>query len=211
MIVAQFIGVVLLGYLIGAIPVGLIVGRLRRGIDVRQHGSGSMGMTNVMRTVGTMAGAGVFIADLLKGAAAVALVWPIFGAASADMVAWGHAAAGTAAVIGHCWPLYAGFKGGRGISTGFGALLVIRWPVGLIAFAIFLIVVAIFRYVSLGSILAALTMAGAMIPFVLNDSYLAYIIFSLLVAGVVVFRHRDNIKRLIRGTESKIGQKAGAT
>jgi len=207
MIALQVAGLVILGYLIGAIPFGVIIGRLSGGIDVRQHGSGGMGMTNVMRTVGKRAGALVFILDVLKGAGVVALAWPILGSAS-DMFTWGQVAGGAAAVIGHSWPVYIGFKGGRGIATGFGALLVISWQVALIALAVFVLSVAITRYVSLGSILGAVTMVVAMIPFVLYDlEHYAYIVFTVVVATIVIYRHKGNIKRLISGTESKIGQR----
>jgi len=200
-------GLVILGYLIGAIPFGVIVSKLARGIDVREHGSGSMGMTNVMRTVGKRAGAAVFIADVLKGAGAVALAWPIIGSTS-DTFVWGCAAGGVAAVIGHSWPIYVGFRGGRGIATGFGALLVICWPVALISLAVFAIVVSICRYVSLGSILAATTMLLSMTPFVVYDKEpVASIVFASVVAAIVIFRHRGNIKRLRSGTESKVGHK----
>ena len=207
MIELKLAGLVILGYLIGAIPFGVIVSKLARGIDVREHGSGSMGMTNVMRTVGKRAGAAVFIADVLKGAGAVALAWPIIGSTS-DTFVWGCAAGGVAAVIGHSWPVYIGFRGGRGIATGFGALLVICWPVALISLAVFAIVVSIYRYVSLGSILAATTMLLSMIPFVIYDKEpVASIVFASVVAAIVIFRHRGNIKRLRSGTESKVGHK----
>lgn len=207
MTVLQIIGMVVLGYLIGAIPVGVVVGKLRRGIDVREHGSGSMGMTNVMRTVGHGAGALVFLADVAKGAVVVALAWAIIGSGS-DMFFWGQVAGGVAAVIGHSWPVYIGFRGGRGISTGFGAILVLSWPVALIAFAVFLVVVGLSRYVSLGSILGATTMLVALIPFIVYDMEpVAYIVFAAAVVPLIVFRHRGNISRLLSGTESKIGQK----
>lgn len=207
MIALGFIGVIVLGYLIGAIPFGVIIGRLTRGIDVRDYGSGSMGMANVLRTVGARAGVLVFLADLTKGAAAVALAWLIF-ASLPTMVAWGQVAGGVAAVIGHSWPVYVGFHGGRGVTTGFGALLVIAWPVGLICFAIFLIVVALSRYVSLGSMLAGLSMLVVMILFVLLDlEPFAYLVYGLIVAPLIIFRHRGNIQRLLSGTERKIGQK----
>ena len=211
MIALEFIGVIILGYLIGAIPFGVIIGRLTRGIDVRDYGSGSMGMTNVLRTVGAGAGVLVFLADLAKGAAAVALAWFIFASLPA-MVAWGQVAGGVAAVIGHSWPVYVGFRGGRGVTTGFGALLMIAWPVGLICFAIFLIVVALSRYVSLGSMLAGLSMLVVMIPFVLLDvEPFAYLVYGLIVAPLIIFRHRGNIQRLLSGTERKIGQKTEAS
>lgn len=208
MIVLSFIGLIILGYLIGSIPVGFISGKLARGIDIREHGSGNIGMTNVMRILGVKAGVFVFFADIAKGAAAVALAWAIL-AYSPNMVVWGQVAGGAAAIVGHSWPIYIGFKGGRGIATGFGAVLVLSWPVGLIAFTVFLLVVGLSRYVSLGSILAALTMLLAMIPFVVLDvwsfGHFAYIVFGLVVVPIVIFRHRDNIRRLLSGTESKIG------
>ncbi|MQY55504.1 MAG: glycerol-3-phosphate 1-O-acyltransferase PlsY [Dehalococcoidia bacterium] len=204
----SFIGLIILGYLIGSIPVGFILGKLARGIDIREHGSGNIGMTNVMRILGVKAGVFVFFADIAKGAAAVALAWAIL-AYSPNMVVWGQVAGGAAAIVGHSWPIYIGFKGGRGIATGFGAVLVLSWPVGLIAFTVFLLVVGLSRYVSLGSILAALTMLLAMIPFVVLDvwsfGHFAYIVFGLVVVPIVIFRHRDNIRRLLSGTESKIG------
>jgi glycerol-3-phosphate acyltransferase PlsY len=204
-IVLSFLGIVILGYLIGSIPVGFILCKLIRGIDIREHGSGNIGMTNVMRTIGVKAGILVFFADVAKGAVAVALAWPIFSS-SPEMVAWGQMAGGASAVIGHSWPVYIGFRGGKGIATGFGALMVMFWPVGLITFAIFLTVVGLSRYVSLGSILGSLTMLAAMIPFVVYGSEaFAYVVFGLLVVPMVIFRHRDNIGRLLSGTESKIG------
>jgi len=207
-IVLSFIGLIILGYLIGSIPVGFILGKLARGIDIREHGSGNIGMTNVMRILGVRAGVFVFFADIAKGAAAVALAWAIL-AYSPNMVVWGQVAGGAAAIVGHSWPIYIGFKGGRGIATGFGAVLVLSWPVGLIAFTVFLLVVGLSRYVSLGSILGALTMLLAMIPFVVLDvwsfGHFAYIVFGLVVVPIVIFRHRDNIRRLLSGTESKIG------
>jgi len=205
MIALEFIGVIVLGYLIGSIPFGVIAGRLTRGIDVRDYGSGSMGMTNVIRIVGARAGVLVLLADMAKGAAAVALAWLIFGS---DMVAWGQVAGGAAAVIGHSWPVYIGFRGGRGVTTGFGALLVISWPVGLISFAIFIAVVGLSRYMSLGSMLAGLAMLVAMIPFVVFDlEPFAYLVFGLIVVPLIIFRHRGNIQRLLAGAEPKIGHK----
>ena len=209
MIVLEFIGIVIFGYLIGAIPFGVIMGRLTRGIDVREYGSGSTGMTNVSRIIGARAGALVFSADLAKGVAAAALAWLIFDSSSATF-AWGQIAGGCAAVIGHNWPAYIGFRGGRGVMAGFGALLVISWPVGLISLAIFLIVLRLYRYVSLSSMLAALTMIIAIIPFIAVDREpFAYLVYALVVASLIIFRHRGNIRRLIAGTEPKISRRAG--
>ena len=202
MIVLKYISVIILSYLIGAIPFGVIVGKLTSGIDVRNHGSGSMGMTNVLRIVGARAGILVFLADMAKGAVAVALAGLIIGPG------YGMVAGGVAAVIGHNWPVYIGFRGGRGVTTGFGALLVLSWPVGLISFAIFLLVVGLSRYVSLGSMLGAVTMLVAMIPFVVLDvEPFAYLVYGLVIVSLIIFRHRGNIQRLLAGTEPKIGQK----
>ncbi|MFW6126024.1 MAG: glycerol-3-phosphate 1-O-acyltransferase PlsY [Chloroflexota bacterium] len=208
MIGLLFVAVVLLGYLIGAIPCGVLAGRLTRRIDVRDYGSGGMGMTNVQRTLGAKAAGFVFVADLLKGAAAVGASWGIFAAFRPDLLTWSLMAGGAAAVIGHNWPVYVGFRGGRGVSTSFGALLVISWPVALIAVGIFILVVALSRYVSLGSILAGLAMVLTMIVFVLfNLEPFAYLVFGLVVVTTVVIRHRGNIKRLLSGTERKLGQR----
>ncbi len=207
MIAIQFIGVIVIGYLLGAIPCGVLLGKLTRGIDVRDYGSGSMGMTNVMRTVGAKAGLIVLLADVLKGATAVALAWPIF-ISSPDMLEWGHMAGGAAAVVGHSWPVYIGFRGGRGVSTAFGALMVISWQVGLIVLAVVLLEMAIFRYVSLGSILGGVTAVILMIVFAVygREPY-AYMTYTLVAVPIVILRHRGNIKRLIAGTEPKMGQK----
>ena len=164
----------------------------------------------MLRTVGAKAGVFVFLADMAKGAVAVALAWLIFDSAS-DMLAWGQVAGGAAAVIGHSWPIYVGFKGGRGVTTGFGALLVMSWPVGLICFAIFLAVVTLSRYVSLGSMLAGLSMLVVMILFYFfSQADFAYIVYGLVIVPIVIYRHRGNIRRLLSGVEPKIGQKAEA-
>jgi len=208
MIILQFLGMMVIGYLVGAIPTGVITGKLTRGIDVREHGSGSMGMTNVMRTVGAKAGLIVLVVDVLKGAGVVALAWAVFYSAHHDMVHWGQMAGGVAAVIGHIWPIYIGFRGGKGIATASGAIMVLSWQVGLICFAVFLLVVLAFRYISLGSIVAAIALVVSMaVFFIWYSGPAAYLAFSLTVAPVVIFRHRGNIKRLLAGTESKIGQK----
>lgn len=201
MIVFQYIGVIVLCYLIGAIPFGVIAGRLTRGIDVRDYGSGSIGATNVLRIVGARAGTLVFLADLAKGAAAVALAGFLLG------TAYGQMAGAVAAVIGHSWPVYIGFQGGRGVTTGFGALLMMAWPVALICLGIFIVVVALSRYVSLGSMLAGLSMLLVMIPIVLlGQEPFAYLVYGLIIVPIVIFRHRGNIQRLLAGKEPKFGR-----
>ena len=201
----EYIGVIILCYLIGAIPFGVIVGKITRGIDVRQYGSGSMGMTNVLRIVGARAGAIVFAADMGKGAGAAALAGFLLTSPAAE---WGQIAGGAAAIVGHCWPVYVRFRGGRGITTGFAALLVMSWPVALFILAAFLITLILFRYVSLSSMVASLTMLVAFIPLVaLDEEPFAYLVFGLVAVPIVIFRHRGNIQRLLTGREPKIGKK----
>lgn len=212
MIAVLFILIVVIGYLLGAIPSGVIVSKVARGIDVRNYGSGSMGSTNVLRTVGKKAGIIVLFADVLKGAAAVSLAWAIFYSEPHSTVYWGQMAGGTAAVIGHSWPVYVGFKGGRSINVAFGAVMAMSWYTGLILVPVFFISVAVTRYISLSSILTALVLIIATIPFVIwgngrFDEPFACLVFALVVVPVVIFRHRGNIKRLISKTEPKIGQK----
>lgn len=203
----EYIGVIILCYLIGAIPFGVIVGKITRGIDVRQYGSGSMGMTNVLRIVGARAGAIVFAADMGKGAGAAALAGFLLTSPAAE---WGQVAGGAAAIVGHCWPVYVRFRGGRGINTGFGAILLMVWPVALFILAAFLITLILFRYVSLSSIVASLTVLVALIPLVaLDEEPFAYLVFGLVAVPIVIFRHRGNIQRLLTGREPKIGKKAG--
>ena len=203
----EYIGVIILCYLIGAIPFGVIVGKITRGIDVRQYGSGSMGMTNVLRIVGARAGAIVFAADMGKGAGAAALAGFLLTSPAAE---WGQVAGGAAAIVGPCWPVYVRFRGGRGINTGFGAILLMAWPVALFILAAFLITLILFRYVSLSSIAASLTVLVALIPLVaLDEEPFAYLVFGLIAVPIVIFRHRGNIQRLLTGREPKIGEKAG--
>lgn len=202
----EYIGVIILCYLIGAIPFGVIIGKVSRGIDIRQYGSGSMGMTNVLRIVGAQAGVLVFATDIAKGAGATALAGFLLTSPAAE---WGQLAGGAAAVVGHCWPVYIGFKGGRGINTGFGAILMMSWPVALYTLAAFIIVVALFRYASLGSIVASLTMLVALISLVaLDEEPFAYLVYGLVAVPIVIFRHRGNIQRLLAGTERKMGERA---
>ena len=210
MTVVDFVAIVIWGYFLGSIPFGVIVSKLSKGIDVREHGSGSAGMTNVIRTVGAGAGASVFAADVAKGAAAVAFAWVLFDTSSSTF-AWGQVAGGCAAVIGHSWPIFAGFRGGRGVATGFGCLLVISWLVSLISLAVFLLVLTSFHYVSLGSMMAVLTMLLAFIPFIVTHREpFASLVYALVVAPIIIFRHRGNIQRLVAGTEPKLGRRASA-
>lgn len=200
------------GYLIGALPFGVLIGKAVANVDVREHGSGAMGMTNVLRTVGKPAAAAVLALDIGKGVAAVIIAKWIFDSPGAEV------AAALAALVGHNWPVFIGFRGGRGTASGWGALWVISPIAGFVATVIGLSLVAITRYVSLGSIAAAslgslvligLAIIGASVEMPV-ETPLVYCWYGAIGSALIVFRHRENIARLLNGTERKIGQRADA-
>lgn len=195
-----------LGYLLGAIPFGLIIGRLTKGIDLREYGSHRTGATNALRTLGTRAAAGVFILDVAKGVAAVVLARTLF--AGDPLVEWAAAAAGVAAIIGHNWSVFIGFTGGRGVATSAGALAAMSpWTILIVA-PIVIGVIWRTRYVSLGSVTGAI--AAPIITAALaavGAASIPAIAYALGSGLLVTAAHADNIGRLRAGTERKIGQK----
>ena len=199
-----FVAVVIGSYLIGSIPSGLVIGRLK-GIDVREYGSGNIGTTNVLRTLGARYGAIVLVADVLKGVIAVVLARYIIETPTGEM------AAGFAAVAGHDWSLFLKFKGGRGVATSLGALLPMAMlaPLsGVIGLAVFAAIIALTRYVSLGSIVGSVSAVVAMAVFLgLDRVPWQYLVYIVVVVALIIYQHRDNIGRLASGTESKLGQK----
>ena len=198
---------VLLGYLVGSIPSGFLAGRWCKGIDLRKIGSGSTGATNVLRSVGKGPALMVFLVDVGKGAAAVLLARSLSeGLVGMELMRnWLEVLAGLAALAGHIWPVWLGFKGGKAVATGFGMFLGLAWPVGLACFGLFMAVISIFRIVSLSSVVAAI---GLPLLMLLSGGSSAYVVVSLVASLMVLWRHRSNIERLIAGTEPKIGQKA---
>lgn len=196
----------ILGYLLGAVPFGLIIGRLTRGIDIRQYGSHRTGATNALRTLGTPAAAAVFVLDVAKGVAAVLIARLLF---SADpLVEWAAATAGFAAIVGHDWSVFIGFTGGRGVATSAGALAAMSvWAILILAPLVVLVIWRT-RYVSLGSISGAL--GAPVITAVLaaaGAATVASIAYALASGLLVTAAHADNIGRLRAGTERKVGQK----
>ena len=202
-------------YLLGSIPTGYLAGKLLKGIDIRKHGSRSVGATNVLRTVGKWLAVAVLLVDVLKGAAAIAFVrwfFPWFFVSPPhtrpllfDLHAWMPWAvclAGLAALLGHSRSIWLSFAGGKSAATGFGVLLVLSWPAGLGGAVAFGVVVAISRIVSLGSMLAALT---TIVLICALEQPLPYRV--LVVAGgiYIIVRHRANIQRLLAGTEPRLG------
>ena len=188
-----------LGYLLGSMPNGYLAGRWLKGIDLRQCGSGSTGATNVLRNVGKAPALVVFLLDVGKGALAVLL------AKSFGLNDWVQVLAGLAALAGHIWPVWLGWKGGKAVATGLGMFLGLAWPVGLACFGLFMAVISISRIVSLSSVVAAI---GLPVLMVLAGANGASISVSVVASVMVLWRHRSNIERLIAGTEPRIGSKA---
>ena len=193
-----------LAYLLGSIPWGYFFLHWRRGLDIRDHGSGRTGMSNVLRTGGGRVAAVVLLLDLSKGVLVVLLSRELIGTTGAEV------AAGLLALVGHNWPVFLNFRGGRGIATGLGGLSVMAPIPAAIAAAAFIPVTLISRYLSLGSItcvlaacvsLAALTLIGNMY----SSTYSWY---SLIAGGIILWQHRDNIQRLLQGTERRLGNPA---
>jgi glycerol-3-phosphate acyltransferase PlsY len=209
-----------IGYLAGSIPFGLLLG-LARGVDIRLHGSGNVGATNAGRVLGRTWGIVCFILDLLKGMLPVLLggvalkyvgehdLAPIHG--------WKWLAIGAAAVIGHMFPVWLKFKGGKGVATGLGVVLgyfpVLTLP-GLLAAVTWVVVVKATRYVSVASMSAAVSLPLFMLAWMFatghgRSAWLPFVVVTVILAGLVVLRHRTNLKRLKAGTEPKIGERRG--
>ncbi|MBE3569552.1 MAG: glycerol-3-phosphate 1-O-acyltransferase PlsY [Bacillales bacterium] len=189
----EYVVFILIAYLLGSIPSGLIVGKLFYGVDIREHGSGNLGATNAFRTLGIKAGSVVIVADILKGTLATLLpIW--FGADLHPLIA------GMAAAIGHSFPIFAGFRGGKAVATSGGVLLAYEPALFLLLVAAFLISLYISKYVSLSSIIVAII--AVIYTFFKGDVPL--IIVVLFLASFVIFRHRANVKRILNKTEPKI-------
>jgi len=194
---------VIAAYLVGAVPIGWLVARAFGVGDIRRHGSGTIGATNVLRTLGRLPAIVTLLGDVLKGYLAVVLGTTLGGGEPTV-----SAAAAVAAVAGNCWSVFLGFRGGKGVATGLGALLWLAPWATLAAVPVFVVIVASFRYVSLGSLLAAACVPlGALLLGYPRASVLA----SLLIAAIIVGRHHANIARLRAGTESRLGQRSQPT
>jgi len=218
MIIAKFIYVIAIGYLLGSIPFGVIVTRFQSKKDILRHGSGKIGATNVLRTAGRKAAALAVSGDVLKGVLTVILAGLIFGN---DLLIVGsvglgtlvaQATAGLAAVAGHNWSVFLRFKGGRGVATFFGGLIALCPPAALFGGEVFFLSAGLTRYASFGSILGVVATYVILIPLTVMDRFpLEYLIYALIGGIVIIVMHRDNINRLVSGTERKIGQKADKT
>ena len=198
--------IILFAYLVGSFPTSIVVGRMTRRIDIREHGSKNAGGTNAFRVLGWKAGLFVVVVDILKGVLATLLIAKI----RVDPLMLDYELvqiiAGTFAVIGHIWTVLAKFKGGKGVATGAGLIIALFPLASLICFIIFAALVLTTRYVSLGSIIAT-----SSLPFVLltfdrmfgKSVSTSLLTFSILISGLIIFTHRSNIRRLINGTENR--------
>jgi glycerol-3-phosphate acyltransferase PlsY len=199
-----------IGYLAGSLPFGLWLGRWFRGVDVRTLGSGNLGATNVYRSLGPPLGIATLVLDMLKGAVPVwALGATPLAAAFPGGAEWCRLAAGFSAIAGHVWTMFAGFRGGKGVATTAGVLLALS-PLAFLAFAVvFVATVALTRYISLGSMLGAVTFAAALGVLSPHGVQSPTFAFGALVALLVVARHRENITRLLRGEERRFALRSG--
>jgi glycerol-3-phosphate acyltransferase PlsY len=214
MIIAQYIAIVLVGYLLGSIPFGLLISRRGNKVDIRQVGSGKTGATNVLRTAGKKAATLVLFLDLAKGALAVVFAGIIFSTdyiMIGDYTLWlapsAHVLAALAAVFGHTWPIFVRFKGGRGVATFLGGLIVFCPPAAIFGGAVLIIGAGVTRYMSLGSIAGAVGAFLILAPLtILYGSPLEYLAYTLVGAIFIIIMHRDNIVRLLSGKERRLGE-----
>ncbi|HEY9236850.1 MULTISPECIES: glycerol-3-phosphate 1-O-acyltransferase PlsY [Phenylobacterium] len=205
-----------IAYLLGSTPTGFLAGKFLKGIDIREHGSNSTGATNVLRTLGLRPFAAVLAIDALKGAAAIVfirwlsqalLVWPATKPAAwvepSSFVAWAVCLAGLAVLLGHARSIWLNFTGGKSVAAGVGVLAAMSWTVALGALTVFGVTLALFRIMSVSSMLAALTAVALVCGL---DEPLPYRVLVIAGAAFVIVRHRANIKRLLAGTEPRLGR-----
>jgi glycerol-3-phosphate acyltransferase PlsY len=203
MVITQLLLALLLAYIAGSIPSAVWAGRLFHGIDVRQHGSGNAGATNTIRVLGWLTGIPVLILDMAKGWFAASL--PLFLHAAqqgSEQMTIASIACGTAAILGHVFPAFAGFRGGKGVATTFGVLLALQPLLTLSCAGVFLVVLLLSGYVSLASMTAGLAFPVLLMT-VFHTPSLIFRIFAILIALALIITHKKNISRLLKGEEKK--------
>jgi len=214
LMIAKFVAVVVMGYLLGSIPVGYLLTKRQAKVDVTQYGSGKIGTTNVLRTAGRKSAAMVGTMDLLKGVVAVVLAGLIvergylvvgnfgFGTLVAQVLA------ALAAVVGHNWSIFLRFRGGRGVATFFGGLVALCPPAAIVGGEIIVIGASLTQYMSLGSIAGVVGAYVVLVPLtIMNGFPLEYLFYALVGGVIIIVMHRDNIMRLVRGKERRLGEK----
>ena len=200
--------VAIIAYLIGSVNFSVILSKKMAGFDLREKGSGNAGTTNVLRTVGKKAAIITLICDILKGVVAILiamLVGKIVQGSNASLLVQ---CAGVAVILGHTFPIFFKFKGGKGVATSLGVLIMSNWQIGLICLVFALILIALTQMVSVGSIAAAILYP--VLTLFIPQNYIIpgnYLIYSVLLAIIIVFNHRENVKRLLKGTENRISFK----
>ena len=200
----RLLAILLGGYLVGSIPFGVIIGRAWKGVDIRQYGSGNIGFSNALRVLGWKPAAVVFIGDALKGIAPVVLGQALLKTWNVPRADLWLLLVGLAPILGHSFSVFLRFRGGRAVTTTLGVLIGLCWQAALVALVSWLVVVAITRYISLGSIVAALSVPTYMF---LSGKSRDWLILWSAVSLLVILRHLPNMKRLVKGTEVKIGEK----
>ena len=198
----SYILIIIIAYLLGNISTSYIIAKKMIGVDIRTQGSGNAGSTNVLRTLGKKAGAMTFAGDFLKGFVAVLIAELIAKISGTDIAIAGYLGV-IGVVSGHTWPAFLGFRGGKGVATSLGSMIAVNPIMALSCFGIFLIIVAITKYVSLGAIVGISCSPIMMIVFKNNKGLIA----TLFLTISVIYTHRENIKRLLNGTERKLGEK----
>lgn len=223
--IVRMVFIAIVAYLLGSVNTSIIVGRLY-GIDIRKEGSGNAGLTNTLRTLGKRAALVVLVGDVLKGIVAILLAKVLAPVLTTKFLLGDNVIdvpvvytelsmqiAGAAVILGHIFPVFYGFKGGKGVLTAIVVILMTQWQVGLACIAVFLVAVLLTRYVSLGSILAAFSCPFFLITFEKNISEeimtntLSWIIFDTILAVIVIWGHRENLVRLFKNKERKLGEK----
>ncbi len=211
------IAALVIGYLLGSIPFGVIIGRRFAKVDVRDYGSGKMGTTNVLRVAGKKAALLVAFLDVLKGAVAVGICWFMLrgeynvGVHSFEwwLLRIAPVLVGLAAVAGHTWPIFLKFRGGRGVATFYGGLCALCPPVALVTGLVAVLGASLSRFVSLASIIGAVTAYVILVPLtIVNHFPIEYLLYALMGAIFIILTHRDNIGRLLAGRERRLGERA---
>lgn len=198
----------IIAYLIGSINFSVILSKKMAGFDVREKGSGNAGTTNMLRSVGKKAAAITLVCDILKGVVAILIAMLIGKMVEGSNAALLVQVAGVAVILGHTFPIFFKFKGGKGVATSLGVLIMSNWQIGLICLVFALILMALTQMVSVGSIAAAILYP--VLTLFIPQNYIVpgnYLIYSIILAVLIVFNHRENVKRLLNGTENRISFK----